>query len=63
MSEKLKPCPFCGGTASIIQDGTGEPSQSIAITCDNCYVTSAFCKAEKEAKKWWNRRANNGKNQ
>ena len=34
MSEELKPCPFCGGSASI--DRMGNSRVSMQISCDNC---------------------------
>ncbi len=62
MSEELKPCPFCGGTAfvgeTIMQD---EPSESqiwggssrYYIMCSNCHIaTDAFHAMEKAIKSW-----------
>lgn len=34
MTEKLLPCPFCGGKAEIERPGTAK--QSCIIACDNC---------------------------
>lgn len=34
MSEKLKPCPFCGGKAHIEREGT--PRQSTIYECGSC---------------------------
>jgi len=34
MSDLLKPCPFCGGEATIERKGTAR--QSMIIACTNC---------------------------
>ena len=63
MSEKLKPCPFCGGEAYTegdkvkLQDGFG----FWFVACKNqCGVMLGYFNTENEAIKKWNRRAYNG---
>ena len=34
MTQKLKPCPFCGGEAEF--ERTGTPRQSCIVTCTEC---------------------------
>ena len=60
--DKLKPCPFCGGKAKIVDVSGGW----CAVVCDKCEATSkcivysgAYA-AEAAAIKAWNRRADNG---
>ena len=48
MSEKLKPCPFCGGEAEIIVEGESGYENSW-IQCIGCNSTSETVKA-------WNKR-------
>ena len=54
MTEKLKPCPFCGGEAAV--------SYSIVkkyfITCLKCYASTKLKDTEGLAIKAWNRRVN-----
>ena len=55
MSEKLKPCPFCGGKATMEKHEYGV----IELGCDNvgCIVLpSAKHLSEEAAAKAWNRR-------
>ncbi len=63
MSEKLKPCPFCGGTA--IQVDFEVPETDIddpnfggsAIECLNCHATTAVVFGFKEnLNERWNER-------
>ena len=35
MEMKLKPCPFCGGEAVLIDAENGRP---MAIECDSCWA-------------------------
>lgn len=53
--EQLKPCPFCGGEATITLF-----IKQIAISCTNCSAVVVE-KAAQEAIEAWNRRADNGK--
>lgn len=52
MSEELKPCPFCGGTAYI-----HELSDRLYIVMCDCGASSGIEGTEKEAAAAWNRRA------
>lgn len=52
MTEKLKPCPFCGGEAEIIEEGIG-----FNIKCADCYAEmTPFVTDKREAIKMWNTR-------
>lgn len=52
MKEKLKSCPFCGGTAEIIEEGAG-----FNIKCADCYVEmTPFATDKRDAIKMWNDR-------
>ncbi len=58
MSEKLKPCPFCGGEVETIEQDDG----SWAVECyfDRCYITVHFGVREQRSEsgiiKAWNKR-------
>lgn len=54
MSEKLKPCPFCGGTAHIEQPGTRR--QSCIVECDSCGVRHESSDEGAMCGTSWNRR-------
>ena len=61
MTEKLKPCPFCGGEANL-KDTSG----FIVAKCESCgaesgvvKVSAEYCANDKAAESW-NRRTNNG---
>ena len=55
MNEKLKPCPFCGGEAEIVEDRLyGE--DYYAGRCKSCAATSIFEFTKEEAVDKWNRR-------
>ena len=60
MTENLKPCPFCGGDATLRKN---EYSDGYYVTClsKTCSVLVVTCqrKTEEEAAEIWNRRANN----
>ena len=54
-SEELKPCPFCGGEAEIVEDRLyGE--DYYAGRCRSCAATSIFEFTKEEAMTEWNRR-------
>ena len=55
MSKKLKPCPFCGGKAEILNYSEDEWLVHCVI-CDG--MVERWRKTEKEAIEQWNRRAN-----
>ena len=52
MSEKLLPCPFCGGEAELFNGGPGRAF----IMCDGCRCTSDDGTTERIVAAW-NRRA------
>lgn len=68
MTDKLKPCPFCGGKANltvkriptekdncIIHDFKDE----YAIRCNKCMASTKWYKSITTAEKNWNRRTYN----
>ena len=60
--QELKPCPFCGGEAELVD--TGYWSSVICKQCrttSNAFVHSAkYCSADK-ATEAWNRRVDDGR--
>ena len=50
MSEKLLPCPFCGGEVRIedIMNAKHENDSIWMIECDKCGASSTFSVADKE---------------
>ena len=61
--DKLKPCPFCGGEAVIVNidfyiDNSGG---TYGIRCTKCRACSSMrCDSEEKAIEAWNRRVENG---
>lgn len=61
---ELKPCPFCGSTASL-ETFKERKGYAATVHCDSCLaeITTITYDTEKEAETrahWaWNRRANN----
>ena len=57
MTEKLKPCPFCGSVAPLLfaPEHYGAPR---VVMCD-CGAQGALSYSKKEAIDAWNRRTNN----
>lgn len=55
---KLKPCPFCGGEAEVVDNGW-----FVDVSCkkDDCrgYANHLVYNSEKEAVEAWNRRTVN----
>lgn len=50
MSDKLKPCPFCGGEARLVGH------YPYSITCCNCRATTVVCDTPEKAIDAWNNR-------
>lgn len=70
-NSKLKPCPFCGGTAKITKDlvicdwfADDVKPFAISVGCNDCLATFIFAPSDtsttdeliKTATKYWNRR-------
>lgn len=53
MSEKVKPCPFCGGEAEF--ERKGDRKQSTIVSCTCCGATQE-CGEERGHGKTWNTR-------
>lgn len=69
MSEELKPCPFCGGKASLNYERIPGENKGFwaQVICNGCNGRSggtwarSYSAAERIEAKAWNRRANDGK--
>lgn len=62
MSAELRPCPFCGGKAHIVEICTGSRITDYSVSCDDirgCIagVPMQYYKTEDKAASAWNRRA------
>ena len=60
MTEKLKPCPFCGNVAYIVEYISGCNAYHVACRNSKCFMEIGlpiWCKSKTEAIKAWNRRA------
>lgn len=58
----LKPCPFCGGQASISVDleavvDTEGRRWAFTVVCNRCCATSGLTYLPEKAREAWNRRA------
>lgn len=53
MSEKLKPCPFCGDEAVL----TGGRNGWFRVRCARCHASTADCDTKHAACERWNGRA------
>ena len=53
MSDKLKPCPFCGGKAILSED---KRTDVYSVFCNECYTETSLQCTEQEAIEAWNRR-------
>ena len=56
---KLKPCPFCGGRAKLMQI---KKEPFAAVICRVCEVQSNIFSRAEDAVEAWNRRAGQGDN-
>lgn len=54
MSEQIKPCPFCGGTACLSDDSD---FGCMHIECEYCYAKSISNPDKDLIMRYWNRRA------
>lgn len=63
METELKPCPFCGGMASVggyvYEIGASEYTTHDA-ECNDCHATTFEYPTEEEAIEAWNRRTKDG---
>ncbi|MDO4301662.1 MAG: Lar family restriction alleviation protein [Clostridia bacterium] len=62
---KLKPCPFCGGEAVLVNinvSGINDVPNPFEIHCKNCKSCSDWFTTEQKAVSAWNRRTNNERN-
>lgn len=62
MTEKLKPCPFCGGEAKYAKAGwfKGFPEEIadyVMIVCSSCGATTETYKSINELTSLWNKRS------
>lgn len=61
-SERLKPCPFCGGNADLYSITIGFNEERVFyIQCDKCLSRSGKWGKKENAIDMWNRRTDNGK--
>ena len=64
-SEKLKPCPFCGGKGEVYQAPTmlnlEIDDDAYWVQCRNCFSRVGNSYSQVEAINAWNRRTDNGK--
>ena len=56
MSEKLKPCPFCGSRLAYLTDCLSEDGYFTVWCEEGCKATSSFCQNPDEAIRAWNNR-------
>lgn len=52
--EKIKPCPFCGSTAEIVEGYDENYPQVYSVVCDSCDAKGPMDFDKKEAIKKWN---------
>ena len=58
MSEKLKPCPFCGGEAEIVKCDNLFSILYFYVGCKTCLARAKSCyESPEDAVRYWNRRA------
>ncbi len=54
---KLRPCPFCGGDATLIEDIYNDQLYNYVICSnDDCNANTGRCDTEDEAITKWNKR-------
>lgn len=55
MTDKLKPCPFCGGQAKVSLQHY-DCDNNYVVTCINCETSGWTVAGESNAISWWNHR-------
>lgn len=58
MSEQLKPCPFCGGSA--VETRTDDNGISWYIFCNDCGLIAGYSTTKEDLVGAWNGRASDG---
>lgn len=59
MSDKLKPCPFCGGEAKLHEAYDIEGNHAVwRILCTECNMVTAYYNTPDCVVDAWNRRSN-----
>lgn len=56
LNNELKPCPFCGGKAELIERIYGA-YKDVTVACKQCGIRSTLFSNDLEAITFWNRRA------
>lgn len=59
MEYELKPCPFCGGEAKVVDQFYVSARY---VICEHCGATSSWCLTNEQAVKSWNRRVDTNAN-
>ena len=54
---ELKPCPFCGGEAEIVDTGDLYGHCEYSVSCTSCNCNTDWLTNKKEAVQAWNKRA------
>ena len=62
MAPQLKPCPFCGGAAHVVEISSGRRVEWYSVSCDDIWHCIAgdpmkYYPTEGQAVRAWNRRA------
>ena len=62
MSAELRPCPFCGSKAHVVEIQSGSVVTDYSISCDDIWhciagVPLQYYKTEGQAIRAWNKRA------
>ena len=56
MTEKLKPCPFCGNEYMLTVERIGWAEKLHEAGCGKCLAQGPICDSEEEAMAAWNNR-------
>lgn len=57
MSDELKPCPFCGGEAELVDISSGTGKAQFAVVCGACGASSKAYKPFGNYKRSWHKEA------